>query len=907
MIPPTSHSAAIAPATLPHVAEATLPHVAHNVDAPFAFAGFEIDAGARQVRLHGAPVPVGARAFSLLLVLAERRDRVVGKDELLDLVWPGLVVAENNLSVQISALRKLLGPGCIATIPGRGYRLTAALAAPSPELPAAGPLRAPAAPAGAAFAAVPAPLFGRTAELAALHQAVQAHRLVTVVGTAGIGKTSLARALVHDMTCEMADTAALAELAALTDPALVVTTVAAALGLPPAAAAQPEALAAAVAARQVLLVLDNCEHLAESVAALATALLAGAPGVRLLVTSQVPLRLAQEQLLRLGPLDLPQAHEAQAGGTADRARQAGDTVTRARLAGAVALFEARAQTSDPRFVLDEQNVAGVVDICHHLDGVPLALELAAARVRWLGVEGLRARLGERLRLLSGGTRLALPRHQTLRAALDWSHALLSADEQAVFRRLGVFAGGFSLAAVQQLACDAQIDEWAALDLLGQLIDKSLVVADLDGTATRAAGAVGEDAAQPRYRLLESLREYAVAQLLASGEQDAWRQRHAAFFRDLTFAHGGSTAYLRSVTDRWPLVLDHDNLRCALDWAVESDAALGLRMAAELLPFWRERGHHAEAQARCSALLAQPANQHPSTVRARVRLALCALANERNQTDRLRALASAVLADARALGDRSLESLGHIWLAHADLADDDLDAAEGNYRQALAIVRELNEPARVAETLTNIASILIERGQPADSQALLVEALALYRAGDNVWGLGFAMSTMGEAAYALGDFDTALACAQEGLAHHRRLQHQHRLSYSLLQCGQTLLRLGRLDEARADLAEGLAVSTANGFHEQTTIVFVQAAWLAVAGGQPERAALLLGAAQGNIERGGALVGRPDRAEFARAQQRVKAGLSAQAWDAAWEAGLALPQRAAAALALVPVPVPVPHEA
>lgn len=240
-----------------------------------------------------------------------------------------------------------------------------------------------------------------------------------------------------------------------------------------------------------------------------------------------------------------------------------------------------------------------------------------------------------------------------------------------------------------------------------------------------------------------------------------------------------------------------------------------------------------------------------------------------------------------------------------MADDDLDAAEGNYRQALTIVRELNEPARVAETLTNIASILIERGQPADSQALLVEALALYRAGDNVWGLGFAMSTMGEAAYALGDFDTALACAQESLAHHRRLQHQHRLSYSLLQCGQTLLRLGRLDEARADLAEGLAVSTANGFHEQTTIVFVQAAWLAVAGGQPERAALLLGAAQGNIERGGALVGRPDRAEFARAQQRVKSGLSAQAWEAAWEAGLALPQRDAAALALVPVPVP--HEA
>ncbi len=848
---------------------------------------FEIRADERRLLRAGQPQPLGVRAFDLLLALARHHDRVVGKQELMALVWPGLVVEDNNLTVQMSALRKLLGAGCIATVPGRGYRLTADVGeAPPADVPT--PVPAATAPPG---------LFGRAEDLAALRQAVLAHGLVTLLGTAGIGKTSLARALAAELSPTLADGAVLAELAPLNDPALVLGAVAAALGLPPTAASSPEALAAAVAGRQGLLVLDNSEHLGDSVAAVVAALLAHASGLRLLVTSQVPLQLPQEQRLRLGPLATPAA---------------GVELAEARRAGAVALFEARARALDAQFEITPANVGGVVALCRQLDGVALAIELAAARVRWLGVQGLLERLraqadagtGEQLQLLAGGARLALPRHQTLRAAVAWSHALLSVDEQAVFRRLGVFAGGFSLAAVQRVASDTHIepgiepaiDEWAVLDLLGQLIDRSLVVADFSGTAARAAGAPLQQSGEPRYRLLQSLREFALEQLAAHGEMDACRQRHAAWFSALALAKGSPTNALRSPDDRWPLVLEHDNLRAAMDTLAVHDAPRALAMAAALLPFWRERGHHAEAQRRCTGLLAHPANQVPSAERARVRIALCALANERNQTALIRPLAQAVLADARALALPMLESLGHIWLAHAEDAALDLPGAAREFEQALLLLRPLGEPARVAETLTNLACIRIAQGHAHTCGPLLDEALALYRDADDLWGQGFALSTMAEAAVAVGEPAAALAPAQEALALHRQLQHLHRLCYSLVQCAALLLMQQRAAETRAHLAEALALAHEHGFQEFTTLALVQAALLAAHEGRPQHAATLLGAAQASIDRGGEPAGPHDQAEFARARQQMQALLGLAAWEAAWEAGLALPAAAAVAMAV-----------
>ncbi|MBK8739713.1 MAG: hypothetical protein IPM02_09325 [Betaproteobacteria bacterium] len=295
----------------------------------------------------------------------------------------------------------------------------------------------------------------------------------------------------------------------------------------------------------MLIVLDNCEHLLDAVAALAKALTTQAPGVRLLATSQALLNVSGEQLFRLDALSLPGAGEPPSEDEH----------------GAIALFVERARAADTHFALSAANAGAVADICRRLDGMPLAIELAAARVRSIGVQGVRERLDERFRLLTGGSRTSAPRHQTLLAALEWSHALLSAAEQAVLRRLSVFVGGFSLELAQKVAGDESIDEWAVLDALAALVDKSLVIADQGET--------------PRYRLLESTRAYALKQLAAAGEDRTYRDRHMQAVRDLFVpseeAWVAASELRMGRASEMRLHSEIDNLRAALDWAASTDA------------------------------------------------------------------------------------------------------------------------------------------------------------------------------------------------------------------------------------------------------------------------------------------------------------------------------------------------
>ncbi len=407
------------------------------------------------------------------------------------------------------------------------------------------------------------PLYGRAQDVAALARLLELHRVVSVVGPAGIGKTRAAQAVAHTVRGSYADGAWIVELAPLADGQLVVPTVARLIGNP--MAAKETALASLVQVlrdQRLLLVLDNCEHLLEAVAELAAQIVAGAPGVRLLVTSQEPLHIAQEQISRLNALAVPSSADASA----------------ALNYGAVQLFVARAQVVDSSFAVDSENVDDVVEICRRLDGMALAIELAAARVSLLGVRGVCQRLDERLKLLAAGSRTALPRHQTLRAALRWSHGLLTEAEQTVFDRLGVFMGTFSLEAAQLVAGDPAVDTWAVLDHLASLVDKSLVL--VEGRDTK------------RYRLLESSRAFALERLAAAGLLEAIHKRLAKAIADTLT---GDDPFEEPLARMRRIAPDLDNFRAAAAWAMgdsgDRQTAVALAAATDML--WEANGFNDE--------------------------------------------------------------------------------------------------------------------------------------------------------------------------------------------------------------------------------------------------------------------------------------------------------------------------
>ncbi|HET7525433.1 MAG TPA: winged helix-turn-helix domain-containing protein, partial [Burkholderiaceae bacterium] len=483
---------------------------------PLHFGRFELQGHERRLLVDGKVAALGARAFDLLLALAERPGRLVGKRALMELVWPGLVVQDNNLAAQMSALRKVVGNDVIATIPGRGYRFVARVEAST--APAAAPAivrAAPASPRAAAQLPIAAPprtnlpgevpaLLGRADDLAELGALVDAHRVVSIVGAGGIGKSLLAQHLLLSRRSAYPQGVCWVELASV-DAAALPGSVASALGVHGGQGEPLAALTGALAPLTMLLAFDSAEHLLPEVAHLCQTLHDAAPGVRFVVTSQAPLKLPAERVFRIGPLAVPDATAS--------AAQAGQF-------GAVALFVDRAQAADARFALTESNAPAAAEVCRALDGLPLAIELAAARAPMLGMQRLLASMHERFKLLTSTRNRAAPaRQRTLRAALEWSHDALDERERVVFRRLGVVAGSGSLEFIQRVVADdddgGDLGPWSVLDALDALVDRSLV----------AVIGVHDDTA-PRYRLLESPRAYALERLDEAGERDALQRRHA---------------------------------------------------------------------------------------------------------------------------------------------------------------------------------------------------------------------------------------------------------------------------------------------------------------------------------------------------------------------------------------------
>ena len=537
------------------------------------FGRFTVVRHRRELLVDGRATEVGGRAFDALLALIDAGGAVVTKDELMSRVWPDRVVEENNLHGQISELRKVFGAerDLIRMVAGRGYQFTGKLRV-VPDVPASSPV--------SNLPHRTSELIGRDTSLAEVVGLVRAHRLVSLIGPGGIGKTRLGIEAARELVPEFADGVGLAELGPLTDPGLVPMTVAAALAVTSSTGAlSVERLAAALGARCVLLVLDNCEHLIEAAARLAEALLRASPTTCVIATSREPLRAAGEYLYRVPPLDVPTEDNID---VEDILRH-----------GAVKLFVTRARAVEPRYVSEMHTEPGTVAaLCRRLDGIPLAIELAAARIAAFGVEGVAARLDDRFRILTGGLRTALPHQQTLRATIDWSYELLPASERLVLRRLGVFVGGFTLEAAREVAAGAGLLPDAVLDALANLVPKSLVSADLVGARTV-------------YRLLETTRAYALEKLAESAEIDALARRHAEYYRDL-FARAETEWQTRPTVD-WLAAYGRelDNVRAALDWAFSphGDPLVGVALTTSAAPLWFQLSLVDECRSRVERALA----------------------------------------------------------------------------------------------------------------------------------------------------------------------------------------------------------------------------------------------------------------------------------------------------------------
>src|SRR4051795_809282 len=432
-----------------------------------SFGPFRLLAAQRLLLEGDQPVRLGSRAFDILATLVERPGELIGKDELKTRTWPKTFVEDADLKIQVSALRRALGDGqggrrYIATIPGRGYNFVAPVHREEPARAAVPPAVAPASAHNLPLAMTR--MIGREEVVTALVSRLSRQRLLTIVGPGGIGKSTVALAVAEHMIADYEHGVWLIDLASLGDPRLVPSTVATVLGLKVRTENPLPGLVAGLRDRRMLLLLDNCEHVIDAAASLAAAVLTGVPGVNILATSREPLGVAGEREHRLGPLGSPPT-------------SSGLTAAEAAASPAVQLFVERVTAIVEDFALTDANAQPIVEICQRLDGLPLAIEFAAPRVEVLGVEGLAAALNHSLPVLTARRRMAMPRHRTMQAVVDWSYGLLSEDEQRFFRALGAFAGAFAVEAAAVVAVNAATTGADVIDLLADLVAKSLVVAD----------------------------------------------------------------------------------------------------------------------------------------------------------------------------------------------------------------------------------------------------------------------------------------------------------------------------------------------------------------------------------------------------------------------------------------------
>jgi predicted ATPase/DNA-binding CsgD family transcriptional regulator len=680
---------------------------------------------------------------------------------------------------------------------------------------------------------------GREKELAEVKRLLEDNRLLTLTGSGGCGKTRLALAAAGELVGGLEDGAWLVELASLADPSLVQGAVASALGVrEQPGSPSTESLSDYLRTKKMLLVLDNCEHLVEACAVLAEALLRTCPNLRILATSREAFGIAGETRLAVPSLSLPDP----------RRLPAVEDVARYEAAN---LFVDRAKAIKPEFALTERNAMYVAQVCYRLDGIPLAIELAAAKVKVLSVEQIAARLDDRFALLTDGGRTALARQRTLEAAMDWSHELLSRGERTLLRRLSVFAGGFTLEAAEAVCSgppsDEELEQAEVLDLLSRLVDRSLVlVAERDGKA--------------RYRLLETIRQYGREKLERSGEAAEIRRRHAGFL--LTLAEEAGPELKGPRQGEWleRLETEHDNLRAAMRWMDEEggteDAA---RLAWALWLFWFHRGHQDEGRRWIEGVLAK-GDALPTDLRAKVLYADGAMSwGLRESPDTIRLLEeSRVLF--RQAGDGHGEALALAATGVPTLQQGDVERATAILEEGIGLLREAGDKWETGFMLAHLGMIYLDRGEVARATRHFEESLALSREVGHRFSGSVSLTNLAGAAQARGDHERAAGLYSEGLTLAIELSDKANAAYCL---------------------EGLARATgARGDHERAARLFGTAEALLEAAGDP-----LYAHAQ-------------DRACYERAVDALRSRMGEEAFRAAWSEGRAMEMEEAVEYALEP---------
>ena len=702
---------------------------------------------------------------------------------------------------------------------------------------------------------------GRTNELGEVKALLERTSLLTLTGSGGAGKTRLALQVAADLVEAFGDGVWLVELTPLSDPALVPQTAAMTIGVREEHRPIVQTLLDYLKPRSLLLVLDNCEHVLSASAELVQALLQGCPALRVLATSQEALGISGETVYRVPSLSMPDPASL-------------PPLEQLTEFESISLFVERAAASRPGFTLTPANAAAVAQICARLDGIPLAIELAAARVKVLSVDEIAARLTDRFKLLTLGTRTAPHRHQTLRAALDWSHDLLTDKERLLLRRLAVFAGGWTLAAAEAVCADQECPEGEVLDVLTRLVDRSLVL----------VGDLGQDT---WYRLLETVRLYARERLDAAGDGEGVRRRHRDWY--LQFAESVEPALQGPALESWlrRLEAEHDNIRAALDWCRTSEPLpeYALRLAGAMWHFWEVRGYWTEGREWLEGALKRGAGLD-IPARAKALNGAANLAFFQGDFPRASALGTESLALSRRLGDkRAIAScLNVLGLEACRLEKYDQAARMGE--ESLALSKEVGDTWGAAGAHLILGLVARGQGDYARAAPLLEEGVAQFRRlGDN-WAIALALNDLGLVLREMGEYERSRALLDEALALFRELGDRWGIAFSLANLGIVSWNRAEHGRAAALFNESLSLRTVLGDRRGISTSLTGLGTVAAAQGRPEAAAVLLGAAEALREALGIPPPPFIRDDYDRQVAGVREQLGEPLFAAAWQRGRAM---------------------